>query len=103
MNLERRLYEIACTFPTMMYKGVENGDIPGIEPDGFCAEKLNGFLHDGGGVWSSGEILVLECLLNLYSPGTYSFNPGKAIRVWDSVHMHACLKAMAQIYNGEKP
>jgi hypothetical protein len=30
-----RIYRIACTFRALTFKGVENGNILGIDPDGF--------------------------------------------------------------------
>jgi hypothetical protein len=97
-----KMYRIACTFRALTFKGVERGDIPGIAPDGFCADELHEFLQRKCCVWSSGEILLLEFLLNLYDPDEYkSFNFGRALNVLDPGHMSACLKAAAQYYNGE--
>ena len=37
---DRRMFEIACSFPALKFKGVEDGHIPGISlddfHDGFC-------------------------------------------------------------------
>jgi hypothetical protein len=97
------IYRIACTIPVLTFKGVERGDIPGIAPDGFCAAELHNFLYHGrGGVWSSGEVLILEFLLNLYDPYEYkAFNFGRALNVLDPRNLTACLKAAVQYYNGE--
>jgi hypothetical protein len=97
-----RIYRIACTFRTLSLKGVERGDIPGIDPDGFCAAELHEFLQCKRYIWSSGQVLILEFLLNLYDPDEYkSFNFGRALNVLDPGHMSACLKAAVQYYNGE--
>ena len=103
MRSKNRFYEIAVTFPTMAWKGVEEGRIPGLSPDRFCPEDLWDFLCNGkGGAWSSGEKLVLNFLLNLYSPGAYDgFNLGYAMNTWDEKHVQACLKALARIYSGD--
>ncbi len=98
-----RMYQIACTFPVLGFKGVENGDIPGILPNGFNDKQLHDFLYnDVGGVWSAGEVLVLEFLLNLYDPYEYKdFNVGRAVNVWDRKQMSACLGAIVKFFNGE--
>lgn len=97
-----RIYRIACTFRALTFKGVQRGNIPGINPEGFCAGELHEFLQRNCCVWSSGEVLLLEFLLNLYDPDEYkSFNFGQALNVLDPGHMSACLKAAAQYYNGE--
>jgi hypothetical protein len=97
-----RIYRIACTFRALTFKGVERGDIPGIRPDGFCADELHEFLQRNCRVWSSGEVLILEFLLNLYDPDQYTaFNFGRALDVLDPGHMSACLAAAVQYYNGE--
>jgi hypothetical protein len=97
-----RIYRIACTFRVLTFKGVERGDIPGINPDGFCADELHEFLQLKRCIWSSGEVLILQFLLNLYNPYQYTaFNFGRALDVLDPGHMSACLKAAAQYYNGE--
>ena len=102
MNTDKQFYEIACSFPVMRNNGVEKGYIPGIKPDRFCADTLSKFHSEIAGLWSSGEVLVLECLLNLYNPGTYPvFNLGYAANVWDSTHMLACLRAVSRVYNGK--
>ncbi len=62
---EKRLYQIACSFPALQFKGVENGHIPGISKDGFYDLELSKYLYQGrGGVLSTGEFLILEALLN---------------------------------------
>ena len=97
-----RIYRIACTFRALTFKGVERGDIPGIHPDGFCADELDEFVQRNGRIWSSGEVLLLEFLLNLYDPHHYTaFNFGRALNVLDPDHMSACLKAAVRYYNGE--
>jgi hypothetical protein len=98
-----RIYRIACTFPALSFKGMQRGNIPGIGPDGFCAGELHDFLYNGGGgLWSSGEVLILQFLLNLYDPYEYkAFNFGRALDILDPGHMSACLKAAMQYYNGE--
>jgi len=97
-----KMYRIACMFRVLTFKGVERGDIPGINPDGFCAAELNEFLQRNSRIWSSGEVLILQFLLNLYDPYQYTaFNFGRALDVLDPRHMTACLKAAAQYYNGE--
>lgn len=103
MTSDERLYQIICSFPALKRKGVEQGEIPGITPTGFYAERLHDFLyHGGGGALSSGEFLLLEFLLNLYNPHEYErFNFGRAVNVWDDRHMAACLKAVAGIFNGQ--
>jgi hypothetical protein len=64
-----RMYKIACSLAALRRKGVERGDIPGIRPDGFYDLQLHEFVYQsGGGAWRSGEILLLEFLLNLYDP-----------------------------------
>jgi len=102
-NRTDRIYRIACTFRALRFKGVERGNIPGIGPDGFCAGELHEFLcHGGGGLWSSGEVLILQFLLNLYDPYEYkAFNFGRTLDILDPDHMNACLKAAAKYYNGE--
>jgi hypothetical protein len=103
MDLEKRFYEMACAFPTMNRKGVQEGDIPGISKGRFNADELAEFVYNGGGcAWSTGEKLVLEFLLNLCNPGAYEgFNLGHALNVWDLSHMTACLMAMAKMYKGD--
>jgi len=96
------MYEIACSFPALNRKCVDQGHITGIEPDCFCAETFADFINGHAGAWSSGEYLILEFLLNLGSPGTYSgFNMGRAVNVWDGDTMTACFKAVAKIYTGQ--
>lgn len=97
-----RIYRIACTFRALSFKGVERGNIPGIDQEGFCADKLDEFVQRKCRIWSSGEVLLLEFLLNLYDPHQYTgFNFGRALEVLDPDHMSACLKAAVQYYNGE--
>lgn len=97
-----RIYQIACSFPALIRKGVEQGDIPGIRPNGFYDIELSDYLYQGGGVLSSGEFLLLEFLLNLYNPDAYSkFNMGRAVRVLDSEHMRQCLCAVVRVYSGK--
>ena len=98
-----KIYRIACTFPALTRKGVAGGDIPGISPDGFCADELHDFLyHGGGGAWSSGEVLILQFLLNLYDPYEYkAFNLGRALIVLDPDNMTACINAAMRHYNGK--
>lgn len=65
MKADQRMYQIACSFPALVFNGVERGDIPGISPDGFCDGKLHDFLYHGrGGAWSAGEVLIIEFLLS---------------------------------------
>ncbi len=87
MTLTQTFYEIACMFPVMNYKGLQQGDIPGLRKDYFCTDDLAGFVYEGGGrAWSTGEKLVIELLLNLYSPGAFDrFNLGFAMNVWDMI------------------
>ena len=44
MTFTQRFYEIACMFPVMNSKGVQQGDIPGIRKDQFCADDLAGYV-----------------------------------------------------------
>ncbi len=101
MTFDEKIYRIACSFPTLRRKGVADGNIPGIKPDDFCERKLYTFLHRGSaGAWSSGEILVLEFLLNLFAPDIYDrFNFGRALNVWDDEHVNCCLKGVAMIFD----
>jgi hypothetical protein len=103
MTSDERLYQIACSFPALRRKGVEQGDIPGIRPDGFYDIELSDYLYQGGGgVLSSGEFLLLEFLLNLYNPDAHpKFNMGRAVRVLDCEHMRQCLQAVIRVYSGK--
>jgi len=103
MKVDRRMYQIACSFPALRRKGAEQGDIPGIGPDGFYDIELHDYLYQGGGgALSSGEFLLLEFLLNLYNPHAYpKFNLGRAVRVFDCEHMRQCLHAVVRVYSGE--
>jgi hypothetical protein len=100
MKVDQRMYQIACSFPALVFKGVERGDISGISPDGFCDGKLYDFLSRGrGGAWSAGEVLIIEFLLNLYDPYEYkAFNFGRALNVLDQRNMEACMKAAIRVY-----
>jgi hypothetical protein len=86
----------------LLASGGDLDGIPGINPDGFCADELDEFLQRKCRIWSSGEVLLLEFLLNLYDPYQYkAFNLGRALDVLDPGHISACLKAAVQYYNGE--
>jgi hypothetical protein len=100
-NKADRMYQIACSLPALRRKGVEQGHIPGIAPDSFCDGKLHEFLHHGGGrTWGSGEVLILQFLLNLYDPYEYkAFNLGRALIVLDPCNMSACINAAMRYYN----
>ncbi len=103
LTLDERMYEIACSFPALQFKGVEQGHIPGITPTEFHDGKLSEYLYNGrGGALSSGEFILLEFLLNLAYPYYhYKFNLGDAIKTLDPRHMSACMRAMSRTYNGE--
>lgn len=103
MDLERQFYDVACSFPTMRRKGVENGNVPGISKDNFSPDELAEFLYHGrGGVWSTAEKHVLEFLLNLIEPNSYDrFNLGHAMNAWDQAHINACLAALKSLYIDE--
>jgi hypothetical protein len=96
-----RMYQIACSLPALRRKGVEQGDIPGIQPDGFHDGQLHDFLYQGsGGAWRSGEVLILQFLLDLYDPYEYkAFNFGRALFVLDQRNMAACINAARRYYN----
>ncbi len=95
-----RIYAIACLFPVLQFKGVEDGRIPGIKPYEFYGKKLADFLSHGTG-WSSGEIRVVEFLLSLYDPNIYEkFNFGKALNIWDCGQISAFLTAVQLIEYG---
>ncbi len=97
------MYQIACLFPVLEDKHVTKSQIPGITPRGINGRKLHDFLHDkeGGRLWSTGEVLVIEFLLNIYDPTEYkSFNFGMAANVWDSGQMSAYLNGVSKYYFG---
>ncbi len=99
---DRRMFEIACSIPALKRKGVEDGHIPGINPDEFHDGILSDYLyHGGGGVLSSGEVMILEFLLNLFAPYCHEkFNLGDALKTLDPGNMNACLKGIVRTYNG---
>jgi hypothetical protein len=67
MNVDRRMYQIACSFPALRRKGAMQGDIPGIRPDGFYDIELHDYLYQGGGgALSSGEFLLLGTIRDGY-------------------------------------
>ena len=101
MTIDEKMYKIACSFPALQFKGVEDGNIPGISPKDFLDLKLSDYLYRGRGcLLSSGEFLILEFLLNLFSPCIYKeFNLGRAINIWDSEQISACIKALNGICN----
>ena len=101
MTIDEKMYKIACSFPALQFKGVEDGNIPGINPKNFLDLKLSDYLYRGkGGLLSSGEFLILVFLLNLFSPGIHKeFNLGRAINVWDSGQISACINALKGICN----
>ena len=101
MHPDRRLYEIACSFPVLRQKGVEKGRIPGITPTGFYDLDLADWLYQGGGgLLSHGEFLILEALLNLCNPHRHTrFNLGVALEVLDPDNMQALVKGIARVYN----
>jgi hypothetical protein len=94
-----RIYQIACTLPALRRKGVEQGDIPGIKPDGFDEIQLHDYLYKGSGAaLSAGEFLLLEFLLKLHDPKAYpGFNLGRAVHVLDWLHVRQCLLAMTNL------
>lgn len=97
------LYEIACLFPVLRFKGVEQGDIPGITREEFDDMKLSEYLYQGpGSALSHGERLILEFLLNLADPYTYTrFNPGLAISLFGPEHMEALIEGIIRFYHRE--
>ena len=101
MNPDRRLYEIACSFPALRNKRVRDGRIPGITPTDFLDLDLADWLYQGGGgLLSHGEFLILEALLNLCNPQQHPrFNLGEALQVLDPDNMHALLQGIARVYN----
>ena len=95
------IYEIACSFPVLRFKGVARGDIPGIAIDGFDDTKLSDYLYKGhGAALSHGEQLILEFLLNLADPYVHTgFNLGIAVNVFDPGNMNNLVKALIRFYN----
>ena len=62
---DKRLFEIACSFPALRFKGVEKGNIPGITATDFFDLDLADYLYNGRGrALSHGEFLIIEALLN---------------------------------------
>ena len=100
MTPDERLYQIACTFPALVRKDVEDGEIPGITPAEFNDAELSEYLYQGHGrALSGGEFILLEFLLNLHSPNTHTrFNLGAALRILDPTHMNAMIKATVRVY-----
>ncbi len=98
---DERLYQIACSFPALRYKGVEQGNIPGITPTDFYDLDLAAWLYKGnGGALSHGEFLILEALLNLCNPDIHDqFNLGDALHVLDEGNMKALLNAIVRTYH----
>ena len=98
---DQRLYEIACSFPALKYKGVEKGHIPGISSTDFYDLDLADYLYNGGGgVLSHGEFLILQALLNLCNPQIHDrFNLGEALQTLDPDNMQALLNAIVRTYN----
>jgi len=101
MTSDRRLFEIACSFPALQLKGVANGRIPGITPTDFYDLDLADYLYNGrGGALSHGEFLILEALLNLCNPDLHQrFNLGEAVQILDPNNMQALFNAIARTYN----
>jgi hypothetical protein len=101
MTPDRRLYEIACSFPALRNKGVQDGHIPGITPTDFFDLDLSAWLYKGGGgLLSHGEFLILEALLNLCNPSLHDrFNLGEALQTLDPGNMHALLNGIRRTYN----
>lgn len=99
---DRRMFEIACSFPALKRKGVAEGRIPGITPDDFHDGQLSDYLYHGPGAGlSTGEIMILEFLLNLYSPACHDkFNLGDAVKILDPDNMTACLAGILRTYKG---
>jgi hypothetical protein len=103
MTKDQRLFDIACSFPALQFKGVEKENIPGITKDDFLDLDLANYLYQGrGGALSSGEFLILEALLNLCNPDLYKkFNLGDAMHVLDPDNMKALLNAIVRTYTGK--
>lgn len=98
---DERLYEIACSFPALRHKGVEEGRIPGITPTEFYDLDLSKYLYEGrGGLLSHGEFLILEAMLNLCNPQLHErFNLGKALQTLDPDNMQALCDGIVRTYN----
>ncbi|KJS30847.1 MAG: hypothetical protein VR64_14060 [Desulfatitalea sp. BRH_c12] len=98
---DQRLFEIACSFPALRFKGVDKGNIPGITPTDFYDLDLSNYLYEGGGgVLSHGEFLILEALLNLCNPDIHKlFNLGEALQILDPDNMQALCNAIVRTYN----
>ena len=47
MTVDERIYQIACSFPVLRKKGLDDGDIPGLTPKGFYDQKLAAFVYNG--------------------------------------------------------
>ena len=101
MTKDKRMYEIACSFPALVKKGVVNGQIPGIVKDDFFDIDLSNYLYNGpGGGLSQGEFLILEALLNLYNSDIHQkFNLGEAVHVLDERNMQSLMNAIARVYH----
>jgi hypothetical protein len=101
MTQPDRLYQIACMFPALKRKGVEQGHVPGITQKTFNEGELSDYLYKGsGGMLSHGEFILLEFLLNLSNPTGYpKFNIGNALHVLDPSHMKALLEAIIKAYS----
>jgi hypothetical protein len=101
MTPDRRLYEIACSFPALKNKGVQDGHIPGITATVFFDLDLSAWLYKGGGgLLSHGEFLILEALLNLCNPSLHDrFNLGEALQTLDPDNMQALLDGIRRTYN----
>ena len=84
---DRRIFEIACSFPALKKKGVADGSIPGISPEEFHDGHLAEYLYNGPGrALSQGVFKILEFLLNLFSPYCHDkFNLGDALRTFDPI------------------
>jgi hypothetical protein len=101
MTADQRLFEIACSFPALRHKGVEQGHIPGITPTDFYDLDLADYLYNGrGGALSHGEFLILEALLNLCNPDLHQrFNLGEAVQILDPANMQALFNGIVRTYN----
>ena len=98
---DKRLFEIACSFPALRFKGVEKGNIPGITATEFFDLDLADYLYNGRGrALSHGEFLIIEALLNLCNTDIHNrFNLGDALHVLDERNMQALLNAIVRTYN----
>jgi hypothetical protein len=98
---DERLYQIACAFPALKHKGVEEGRITGITPTNFYDLDLAAWLYEGGGgLLSHGEFLIIEGLLNLCNPQLHDkFNLGEALQTLDPDNMQALLNGIVRTYN----